>query len=68
MMKVQGHSNLYRDESTGAIINYDDLGYDQHVKLIKTQKNKEDEMNKMKNDIEEIKESLSLLIKNLNKT
>jgi hypothetical protein len=35
--------------------------------MIKTQKNKEDEMKKIKEDIEEIKDSLSLIIKNLNK-
>ena len=29
MIKVEGHSHLYRDEKTGAIINCDDSGYDQ---------------------------------------
>jgi len=67
MIKVEGHSNLYRDKLTGAIINCDDLGYEQRIKMIKNQKNKEDEMKKIKEDIEEIKDSLSLIIKNLNK-
>ena len=31
MIKVEGHSHLYRDETTGAIINCDDNGYDQYM-------------------------------------
>ena len=31
MIKVEGHSNLYRDENTGAIVNYDSAGYNQYV-------------------------------------
>ena len=67
-MKVEGHINLYRDPKTGAIINDDDHGYQQYVNMMKSDDKKKKELDKMKNDIEEIKESLSLLIKNLNKT
>ena len=30
MILVEGHPNLYRDEKTGAIINYDQQGYNQY--------------------------------------
>ena len=35
MIKVEGHPHLYRDEKTGAIINCDDIGYEQYVKSLK---------------------------------
>ena len=28
MIKVEGHKNLYRDERSGAIVNCDDVAYD----------------------------------------
>ena len=31
MIKVKGHSNLYRDENTGSIINCDTTNYNQYV-------------------------------------
>ena len=31
MIKVEGHSNLFRDSKTGAIINTDDTGYNQYL-------------------------------------
>tara|TARA_B100000963_G_scaffold352850_1_gene366658 strand:+ start:24676 stop:24882 length:207 start_codon:yes stop_codon:yes gene_type:complete len=67
MIKVEGHSNLYRDSKTGAIINTDDVEYNRYIKLIKSDSKKEKEMKKMKNDIEEIKEALSEIINNLKK-
>ena len=67
MIKVEGHSNLYRDPKTGAIINTDDGDYNKYLKLLKSDNRKERELKKMKNDIEEIKEALSQIINNLNK-
>ena len=67
MIKVEGHSNLYRDPTTGAIINTDDGDYNRYLKLLKSGNRKENELKKMKNDIEEIKEALSQIINNLNK-
>ena len=67
MIKVEGHSNLYRDPKTGAIINTDDGDYNKYLKLLKSDNRKENELKKMKNDIEEIKGALSQIINNLNK-
>ena len=67
MIKVEGHSNLYRDPKTGAIINTDDGDYNKYLKLLKSDNRKEKELKKMKNDIEEIKGALSQIINNLNK-
>ena len=55
MIPVEGHKNLYREESSGAIINNDSLGYSQYMKM-KTQKNNEkEELDRMRADIDEIK-------------
>tara|TARA_R100000742_G_C4232284_1_gene53599 strand:- start:273 stop:485 length:213 start_codon:yes stop_codon:yes gene_type:complete len=61
MIKVEGHSNLYRDEKTGAVVNTDSMAYNQYVKSLEHRDSQKKELNEMKKDIEEIK----LLLKNL---
>jgi len=68
MKKVEGHSNLYRDEKSGAIINYDNQGYNQYVKSLKYRESKDKEIENLRKDIDEIKASLSILVNNLNKS
>ena len=67
MIKVEGHSNLFRDEKTGAIINMDNNEYEKYVKLKRRDSKKERELSKMKSDIEDIKDALSQIINSLNK-
>lgn len=67
MIKVEGHSNLFRDKKTGAIINMDNDGYEKYLKLMRKDNKKERELNKMKSDIEDIKDALSQIINSLNK-
>ena len=67
MIKVEGHSNLFRDEKTGAIINMDDNEYEKYLKLKRRDSKKERELSKMKSDIEDIKDALSQIINSLNK-
>ncbi len=64
LSKVKDHPHLYRDEDTGAIINYDTLGYSRRIQKIESQKSQKEELDNMKKDIEEIK---SLLKDFLNK-
>jgi len=64
LIKVKDHPHLYRDEDTGAIINYDTLGYNRRIQRIESQKSQKEELDNMKKDIEEIK---SLLKDFLNK-
>lgn len=64
LTKVKDHPHLYRDEDTGAIINYDTVGYSQRLKKIESQKSQKEELDTLKKDIEEIK---SLLKDFLNK-
>ena len=62
MIKVEGHSNLYRDEESGAIINTDSTAYEKYVKSIENSEMKKQELDKIKSDIDEIKSLLKVLI------
>jgi hypothetical protein len=64
MIRVEGHKNLYRDEKSGAIINCDTTSYNQYVNSLNYKDMQRQELNKMKEDIDEIK---SLLKEILNK-
>jgi hypothetical protein len=61
MLKVEGHPNLYRDEKTGAIINYDQISYNQYVNSLNSRESQKKEIINLKNELGEIK----LLLKQL---
>ena len=63
LVKVKDHPHLYRDENSGAIINYDTIGYNQRLKKIEKQKSDREELDEMKKDIEEIKSLLKGFLK-----
>ena len=65
MIRVQGHKHLYRDENSGAIVNNDSQGYSQYIAMRDKRKNEENELKKLRSDIDEIK---FLLKEVLNKT
>lgn len=64
MIRVDGYSNLYRDENSGAIINCDSTLYNQYVNSLKKQELRKNDLDKMKKDIEEIKFLLNQFLKN----
>jgi len=66
MIKVEGHSHLYRDETTGAIINCDDSGYDHYIKSLNYRKNQKEELANMKKELDEIKYLLKVLVEGKN--
>jgi|TARA_R100000353_G_scaffold146871_1_gene105509 hypothetical protein len=68
MIKVEGHPHLYRDPSTGAIINNDDQGYAQYVKSLESRKKQKDEIEKLRNELDEIKSLLKVFVDGNNKT
>jgi len=55
MIRVEGYSNLYRDEKTGAIVNCDSATYNQYVNSLNIREVKKEELSNIKKDIEEIK-------------
>tara|TARA_B100000945_G_scaffold302356_1_gene285906 strand:+ start:179 stop:379 length:201 start_codon:yes stop_codon:yes gene_type:complete len=64
MIRVEGHKHLYRDEKSGAIINYDVNAYSQYKKLKNKKISEEEEIKRLRSDIDELK---SLLHEVLNK-
>ena len=65
---IQGHSDLVRDNSTGAILNNDTSQYNQYLTLRAKRKqgtdridNMEDDLKSLKDDINEIKTLLRAL-------
>ena len=62
MIKVEGHPHLYRDEQTGAIVNMNGVDYGNRLKQISSSQNKKHELNKMREDIDELKGLLKQLL------
>ena len=58
MIPVEGHKNLFRDESTGAIINCDNRSYLSYLKDKKRNIIKKEEIDSMKDEIETLKSML----------
>tara|TARA_B100001250_G_C19756894_1_gene770549 strand:+ start:835 stop:1038 length:204 start_codon:yes stop_codon:yes gene_type:complete len=61
MQRVEGHSHLYRDENTGAIINTNSSQYKQRLKSISATKSDKDQLNKLREEIDELKLLLTQL-------
>ncbi|MGA1047811.1 MAG: hypothetical protein ACO3UU_07360, partial [Minisyncoccia bacterium] len=68
-LKVEGHSNLVRDEKTKAVLNTNMSDYDQYMKLKKIRENSnkkiedlEEDMGEIKNELQEIKSLLRNLL------
>lgn len=62
MIRVKGHTNLYRDENSGAIVNCDSVAYNQYLNIVNNRDCQKKEINKMKKDIDEIKSLLQELL------
>ncbi len=73
LIPVEGKSGFYRDPESTAIINCDKKAYSDYMKRKKISKTKSNELNKMKEDLDnvkgelgEIKGLLSTLVQKLN--
>jgi hypothetical protein len=62
LVKVKGHSNLYRDKDTGAIVNNDISAYEQYLNSVSSRMNTKREIEQLKTDVNEIKNLLKELI------
>ena len=57
MIKVEGHKKLYRNDS-GAIINTDSAEYNQYIKVRNKRISEKSELQRLRNEIDEIKSML----------
>lgn len=62
MIPVEGHPNLFRDAQTGAIINCDENAYSQYVNSVLNRQNQKQEIEHLKNEVDELKTLLKELI------
>ena len=62
MIPVEGHPNLYRDDRTGAIINCDSIAYNQYMIMKSNKESQKNEIEKIKEDINEIKSLLKEIV------
>lgn len=65
MIPIKGHPNLFRDEKSGAIINYDNLEYESYLKMKRKKLDEKKELENLKTEVSEIK---SLLVELINQT
>tara|TARA_Y100000114_G_C11662222_1_gene279601 strand:+ start:612 stop:812 length:201 start_codon:yes stop_codon:yes gene_type:complete len=63
MIRVEGHKNLYRDEKSGAIINYDSNGYSQYKKIKSAKLTQKSEIESLRAELDELKLALKELTK-----
>ena len=68
MIRVEGHPNLYRDERTGAIVNCDNVGYEQHVRYLENREKQKRDINDLRKELDEIKSLLRNLVEGDNKS
>ena len=59
MLPVEGHKNLFRDESTNAIINTDESAYNDYMNSRRINSDRQAEIDTMKNEIETLKSMLN---------
>ena len=62
MIPVQGHPNLYRDENSGAIVNCDNLSYNQYINSLQNRQNQRKEIDQLKDEMSEIKKLLKQVL------
>ena len=66
-IKVKDSGSLYRDEESGAILNCSNSEYDSYLKLKKQKIEETNEMDKLKNDVDELKDMMKLILSKLDK-
>ena len=62
MIRVEGYTNLYRDEKTGAIVNCDTMAYNTYVSSLNVKDSQKREIDSIKSEISEIKFLLKQLL------
>ena len=66
-IKVKDSGSLFRDEESGAILNCSNSEYDSYLKLKKQKIEETNEMDKLKNDVDELTDMMKLILSKLDK-
>ncbi len=63
-LNVEGHPNLYRDLSSGAIVNSSSAEYENYMNIYRKKQQQSSRIDKIESELSEIKNLLSKLLKN----
>ena len=66
-IKVKDSNSLYRDEESGAILNCNDTAYNNYLKMKENKMKEVSEMDKLKDDVDELKDMMKLILSKLDK-
>ena len=66
-VKVKDSNSLYRDEESGAILNCNDTAYNNYLKMKENKMREVSEMDKLKDDVDELKDMMKLILNKLDK-
>ena len=66
-IKVKDTNSLYRDEESGAILNCNDAAYNNYLKMKQNKLNEVSEMDKLKDDVDELKDMMKLILSKIDK-
>jgi len=66
-IKVENTTSLYRDSTSNAIINCSDAEYDAYLKRKNKKLMEIEEMKKLQDDVDELKDMMRLILEKLNK-
>ena len=66
-IKVKDSGSLFRDEESGAILNCSNSEYSSYLELKKQKMSEASEMDKLKNDVDELKDMMKLILNKLDK-
>ena len=66
-VKVKDSNSLSRDEDSGAILNCNDAAYDNYLKLKERKLEEAAQMDKLKDDVDELKDMMKLILSKLDK-
>ena len=66
-VKVKDSNSLYRDEESGAILNCNDTAYNNYLKMKENKMREVSEMDKLKDDVDELKGMMKLILSKLDK-
>ena len=66
MIPVEGHKNLFRDPKTNAIINKDNLAYENYIAMRNRNNDKQAEMDSMRKELDDMKKEIETLKSMLN--
>ena len=66
-VKVKDSNSLFRDEESGAILNCNDAAYNNYLKMKENKMKEVSEMDKLKDDVDELKDMMKLILSKLDK-